>query len=129
MIVHKGSGPLSPDGRRGDSYDPVERSHLNTNENQFLSNDDKLLASMPNMGGDRYYESLPVHNNLPDSHFERIPKDELRPNKSAASFSTRREADRDSNDQLDDTGRGRVLTLRTTLDFDEKRREYFCVQA
>ena len=34
-------------GRRGDYYDPVDRSHLNTDDNLFLCDDDKLLNVDP----------------------------------------------------------------------------------
>ena len=34
---------------RGDFYDPVDRSHLNTDNLMFLSNDDKLLTPDPDI--------------------------------------------------------------------------------
>lgn len=68
-------------GRRGDNYDPVERSHLNTNKQLFLSNDDKLLENTPELD-EEFYDTLPVHDNPPDSNSYQNDTSRLMPDQS-----------------------------------------------
>lgn len=50
-------------GRRGDAYDPVERTGLNTNKNIFLSDDDKLIENRPDYDtNSQYYDTTPLQN-------------------------------------------------------------------